>query len=373
MTQALSIGDVERLLADGSAGSRSTVASAVARMGDVPALSASQRQAWEDVVRVFARDAEMVVRAALAEEVKASNALPRDVAETLARDAIDVARPILGFSEALSEELLVELASMGGPEQQEAIAGRRSVPLPVSGALIAHAEAPAVARLAANEGAQIATSDFERMLERFAESWQVVQGVARRRQLPPSIAEKVIGLVARKLNVDLIKRHALPPAIAAKLIEHARDKTTAGYAAIIGRAESSRALARQMNQTGKLTPSAAIRSLCMGDQAFFEAAIAMRSSSNSSGLAADVVQAAIADPAGTALSSACQKAGLSPSQMPIVRAALKAIADTPFEGDPAVHMQRVISRVLTQVEDIGSETLDFLLAKLGTLQTENRA
>ena len=368
MTQALSIGDVERLLADGSAGSRSTVASAVARMGDVPALSASQRQAWEDVVRVFARDAEMVVRAALAEEVKASNALPRDVAETLARDAIDVARPILGFSEALSEELLVELASMGGPEQQEAIAGRRSVPLPVSGALIAHAEAPAVARLAANEGAQIATSDFERMLERFAESWQVVQGVARRRQLPPSIAEKVIGLVARKLNVDLIKRHALPPAIAAKLIEHARDKTTAGYAAIIGRAESSRALARQMNQTGKLTPSAAIRSLCMGDQAFFEAAIAMRS-----GLAADVVQAAIADPAGTALSSACQKAGLSPSQMPIVRAALKAIADTPFEGDPAVHMQRVISRVLTQVEDIGSETLDFLLAKLGTLQTENRA
>jgi hypothetical protein len=36
-------------------------------------------------------------------------------------------------------------------------------------------------------------------------------------------------------------------------------------------------------------------------------------------------------------------------------------------------MQRVISRVLTQVEDIGSETLDFLLAKLGTLQTENRA
>jgi uncharacterized protein (DUF2336 family) len=238
----------------------------------------------------------------------------------------------------------------------------------VSGALIANAEAPAVARLAANEGAQIEVGDFEHMLERFAESWQVVQGVARRRQLPPSIAEKVIGLVARKLNVDLIKRHSLPPAIAAKLIEHAREKTTAGYAAIIGRAESSRALARQMNQTGKLTPTAAIRSLCMGDQAFFEAAIAMRS-----GLAADVVQAAIADPAGTALSSACQKAGIQANQLPVVRAALKAIADTPFEGDPSAHMQRVISRVLTQVEDIGAETLDFLLAKLGTLQTENRA
>ncbi len=368
MTQALSLGDVERLLADGSPGSRSMVATAVARMGDVPALSASQREAWVDVVRVFARDAEMVVRAALAEEVKSSTSLPRDVAETLARDAIDVARPILGFSEALSEELLVELAAAGGPERQEAIAGRRSVSPPVSGALIANAEAPAVARLAANEGAQIEVGDFERMLERFAESWQVVQGVARRRQLPPSIAEKVIGLVARKLNVDLIKRHALPPAIAEKLIEHARDKTTAGYAAIIGRAESSRALARQMNQTGKLTPTAAIRSLCMGDQAFFEAALAMRS-----GLAADVVQAAISDPAGTGLSSACQKAGILANQLPVVRAALKAIADTPFEGDPSAHMQRVISRVLTQVEDIGSETLDFLLAKLGTLQTENRA
>jgi hypothetical protein len=106
----------------------------------------------------------------------------------------------------------------------------------------------------------------------------------------------------------------------------------------------------------------------MGDQAFFEAALAMRS-----GLAADVVQAAISDPAGTGLSSACQKAGILANQLPVVRAALKAIADTPFEGDPSAHMQRVISRVLTQVEDIGSETLDFLLAKLGTLQTENRA
>lgn len=368
MTQALSLGDVERLLADGSPGSRSVVASAVARMGEVPALSPGQREAWEDVVRMFARDAELVVRAALAEELKASAALPRDVAENLARDAVDVARPILGFSEVLPEELLVELAAMGGPELQEAIAGRRVVPSPVSGALIAHAGAPAVAKLAANEGAQIAVGDFERMLERFAESWQVVQGVARRRQLPPTIAEKVIGLVARKLNVDLIRRHSLPPAIAAKLIEHARDKTAAGYAAIIGRAESSRALARQMNQTGKLTPTAALRSLCMGDQAFFEAAVTMRS-----GLSAEVVQEALADPNGAGLSSACQKAGLPLSQMPVVRAALKAIADTPFEGDPGVHMQRVISRVLTQVDDIGSETLDFLLAKLGTLQTEARA
>ena len=122
MTQALRLGDVERLLADGSPGSRSVVASAVARMGEVRALSSSQREAWEHVVRVFARDAEMVVRAALAEEVKSSTSLPRDVAEMLARDAIDVARPILGFSEALSEELLVELAAEGGPERQEAIA-----------------------------------------------------------------------------------------------------------------------------------------------------------------------------------------------------------------------------------------------------------
>ncbi|MFM8681556.1 MAG: DUF2336 domain-containing protein [Alphaproteobacteria bacterium] len=123
-----------------------------------------------------------------------------------------------------------------------------------------------------------------------------------------------------------------------------------------------------MNQSGKLTPTAAIRSLCMGDQAFFEAA-----AHRDRGLGADAVQEAFADPAGTGLSSACQKAGIPLSQMPVVRAALKAIADTPFEGDPAAHMQRVISRVLTQVEDIGAETLDFLLAKLGTLQTENRA
>jgi hypothetical protein len=50
-----------------------------------------------------------------------------------------------------------------------------------------------------------------------------------------------------------------------------------------------------------------------------------------------------------------------------VRAALAVVAETEFDGGPddrPRHVRKVIERVLTQVEDMGADTLDYLLAKL---------
>ena len=61
------------------------------------------------------------------------------------------------------------------------------------------------------------------------------------------------------------------------------------------------------------------------------------------------------------------RTGMPADALAAIQAALAASAETPFDGQPedrSRRVQRVIERVLTQVEDVGADTLDFLLARL---------
>lgn len=371
MNQPLSLQDVERLLSDGSPHARAATATKVATLVDMPSLGAQQRRDLQVVLNLFARDAEIMVRAALAEQLKSSPNLPVELAARLARDAVEVATPILSSSEVLTDDILIEIVAAGDAGKQLAIAGRTTVSATVSEVLIEKGQEVAVARLASNDGAQIAEDGFERMLERFATSETVATGLANRQKLPPTIAEKVIARVSNRLSADLVARHALPERIADQLVDQAREKATAGYAAMVGEAEASRALARQMHQNGKLTSTIVLRSLCMGDLPFFEAAMSIKA-----GIPLASTQTLIHDVGGRGIKAITERAQLPSAFLPAVRAAIGAILETDYDGMPGDRvrfMKRVIERVLTQVEEVGAETLDYLLAKLSEPETQSAA
>ena len=105
----LSAEDVRRLSADPSPDARVETAAQVAQLLDLPGLSDGERTLAEEIVRIFVRDAEMRVRAALAEHLKASPRLPHELALALARDFAAVALPLLEFSVVLRAEDLVAL------------------------------------------------------------------------------------------------------------------------------------------------------------------------------------------------------------------------------------------------------------------------
>jgi uncharacterized protein (DUF2336 family) len=362
MTKTLSLNDVERLLADGTAHSRAVTAAKMASIVDTATLSAARRVELERVLRVFAGDAELIVRAALADHVKSSELVPLDIVASLARDAAAVAEPILSTSTLLTDELLVEIIADGDAAKQLAIAGRAGVSGTVSEALIENGDERAVTRLAANERAEIPESGFGRMLDRFANSASVAGSIANRVHLPPTIAARVIARVSELLSADLVARHALPERVAARLAEQAREQATVGYAALVGEAEASQSLARQMNDAGKLSPSVIVRAVCMGDLPFFEMALALRA-----GVPLASAQALIHDTGGRGLSALFERAKLPPSFLPVIRAATAAIGETAYDGLPGDrmrYMHRIIERVLTQVEEVGVETLDYLMERL---------
>ena len=82
----------------------------------------------------------------------------------LANDAIEVAKPLLEFSNVLSDDDLIDIISRQSEAHRVAIAGRPAVPERVGDAIVEHGGSPSVARLVKNENAELGASTLERLV-----------------------------------------------------------------------------------------------------------------------------------------------------------------------------------------------------------------
>lgn len=367
MAQHLSKDDVSRLLADPSPATRADLASKVAREFGAPALSASERMLAEEIIRVMARDAVVRVRQSLSENLKANPALPRDVALTMARDVEAVAIPILSVSQVLTDADLIEVVRTGTGEKQEAIAGRPVVPAGVAEALIETASEKAVAKLVANEGAELGEKSLGRVIDRFGDSEAVQEPLVHRAALPMTIAERLVAVVSDKLQTYLVTHHELPAQVAADLVLQSRERATVTLFTGESDAAALERLVAQLARNGRLTPSLMVRALCTGDIAFFEHAM-----SHLGTVPLTNARLLIHDAGRLGLKSLWDRAKLPAALLPACRIAVEVLRETPYDGeahDLERHRRRLIERILTQYEDLAPEDLEYLLAKLGDIMT----
>lgn len=275
----LGIQDVQRLLADPSPAARADTAAKVARAyanenDGGPALSATERELAQAIIAALARDAETMVRQALAEQLRDSPQLPRGVALRLARDVAEVATPLLQFSPVFSDTDLVELVQAVSPLHQTAIAGRSRVSATLAAALVTHAAEPAVAVLMGNRGAAVGSAMMERALERFPDSRALGEALARHPQLPPKFAARLIAQVSDAMREALIGRYQIPPAMAADTMMQLRERSLLG---LLGDGAEPPALAdlvADLQKRGQLTGTLLLRALAGGDLFFFEHGVA---------------------------------------------------------------------------------------------------
>lgn len=365
MTDQLSKRDVDRLLADPSPVTRAELAVKVAAGLNQPRLSETERQLAESIVRMMARDAAMRVRQALAENLKSAPNLPQDVALMLARDVEAVALPVLEASLVLTDGDLIELVRSGTPAKQTAIARRSEVPGAVADALADHGSEGAVAALVANRGAVLGDRALSKVVDRFGASPAVQEPLLSRPHLPVTVSERLVALVSDKLRDHLVAHHELPPALISDLVLQSRERATATLFAHDGDEADIERLVGQLHANGRLTPALLLRALCMGDIVFFEASLALLAK-----VPLTNARLLIHDAGRLGLKSIYDRTGLPPGLLPAVRIALDVACETGFDGGPGDrerHRRRMIERILTQYEDIGSEDLDYLLAKLSDL------
>jgi hypothetical protein len=89
-------------------------------------------------------------------------------------------------------------------------------------------------------------------------------------------------------------------------------------------------------------------------------------------VSAESAQVLVRDPSGKGLASLYQKAGLPARLLPVFRVAVDAVNSTGLDGgerDFERYRARVITRILSQCEDLAPGDLDYLVSKLGDMLT----
>jgi len=366
MTSSLSQADVARLLAEPSASVRAEVAAKLAAEIDNTQLTSAELELAHDIVRVMAKDVELAVRRALSHSLRSAVRLPHDVASRLARDVEAVALPILTDSPVLTEHDLVEIVGLGSAGKQAAIAGRPDVSEPIADALVNLGGEVAVAVLMGNAKAQIADASLDKAVDRFADSDRVKIGMVHRAHLPVTVAERLVVMVSEKLQHYLVSHHELPVSLATDIILQSRERATL-HLSLGSNVQELERMVRQMHRHQRLTPFMVLRALCLGDMAFFEIAMSVMAK-----VPATNARILIHDAGPNGLTSLYERSGMPARLLPAVRVAVDVVRGTEFDGgerDRERYRSRVITRILTQFEDLAQEDLDYLLDKLGDVLT----
>lgn len=291
------------------AGVAARVGAEAARIGGE--RRAQYRRITVDVMESLALDAAEKVRARLAEAVKdAANAPPeviRRVIEVLARDtAIEVAGPVLEYSQVLSDDFLVGIVQ--APRNAGAvtfISRRRGVSSRVSDAVASSGDDAAIAALLANESAQIREATLDRLIDMAPDKPGWHAPLVARPKLSAGHVGKLARFVASALVEELRKRTDLDDESSARLADAmSRRIEEEGARTTPASAERTRALA--MHGDGRLDELSLLEALTAGRRAFVMASLSVRSS-----LPESTVHSMMSSGNAKAVTALAWKAGLS--------------------------------------------------------------
>lgn len=119
---------------------------------------------YDEVLCQLAELVEVEARAHVAKLLAPLDRAPGMVVVKLANDKIEVAQPLLEFSNVLSDDDLIDIVSRQSEAHRVAIAGRPMVKDRVGEAIVQHGSAPSVGRLVRNPNAEISPAVLERLV-----------------------------------------------------------------------------------------------------------------------------------------------------------------------------------------------------------------
>ena len=274
----ISRADIDALIREPSAAMRSHIIEKIANTYDSGLLSASETTLANEIFRLLVRDTERKVRALLAERLKASMQVPHDIIWALANDKhYEVATPVLQCSQVLTEEDLITIvmATRDHPRLM-AIASRDSISKELAHTLVATHDAKVNKKLLSNRSVVLADATIQTIIDEFSRDNSVLEELVYHGGLSHAFAEKLFAVVADNMKKQLCKKYGLNKTLVEDATEAARETATLQFLTPWMSQQDINVLIEQMHRNGRLTNSAIIRSLCIGDLRFFETAIAKR-------------------------------------------------------------------------------------------------
>ncbi len=267
---------------------------------------------------VFARvldGADGDTRRRFAEHAADADWVSPELALRLAKDAPDVAEPVIAASPALGEPELRHLLEVGTAEHRAAVARRTDLPARTAEAVVDTGEPLALAALAGNGGADLPPPVLRRLVEASRTTVALRAPLARRSDLGAPLARLMAGWVGEPLRAELDRRFALDGAVEAD----------------IGPEDDADArLVRKLEAAGQLRPGFLLRTLREGRLGLFITALAALG-----GFTVAEARAGLRADTADLLARACTSAGVDRSVFPTILALVRGLNAGAPRGDAA--------------------------------------
>ena len=354
--------DIRRLVQAADEDERAEAAHKLCRSMERVDLDEVERAAAQKIIRLLAQDAAELVRRAMAVTLKASDLIPHDVARRLAADIDSIALPIIASSPVFTDEDLIEIVRAGSALRQTAVAGRARVSRDVAGVVAAEAAEQAVRTLVANDNADLSESALSVVVDRFAESAEVVTAMAYRQALPLHVTERLIERASDAVREHLINAHAIAPETAIRLAAFARERATIDLVDQAATTPDLTTFMAQLNARKALNASLLLRALARGQMAMFEHGLAELAHTPHSR-----AWLMIHDAGPLGLKAIYDRAGLPPRLFQACRSGVdtwKALSAEGADTSGEAFRQQMLERFLTQRPNVMRDDLAYLMERL---------
>jgi len=138
---------------------------------------------YDEVLCQLAELVEVEARAHVAKLLAPLERAPGTVVVKLANDDIEVARPLLAFSNVLSDDDLIDIIGRQSEQHRVAIAGRSSVTERVGEAIVDHGETTSVVTLVRNNNAEFDKATLEKLVVRATRDAEIAADLRGRSEI----------------------------------------------------------------------------------------------------------------------------------------------------------------------------------------------
>ncbi len=316
--ESVRIQELVALARDGSSAARTRL---VAGIGDLMFSETEppnerEREIATDILRHLVREAEVLVRRALALRLAREPKAPHELVLALAKDEIGVARTVLAECELLADADLIEIIHQRTLQHQLTIAMRQQVSETVSAALVSTGNPEVMRTLVENPNARIARRTFERLVEHSRKAESLQGPLVRRQDLDADLAARMYAWVSAALRRQIVLNFDVDP----KLLDEA-------LADSLRSANAAHAEQPEAHTASHDDPGVLLQLLRAGEIAMFEALLARKA-----GLRLTLARRAFYEPGGRPLAIACKAIGVEKAHF----AAIFLLARQARPGDKSV-------------------------------------
>jgi len=189
---------------------------------------------YDEVLCQLAELVEVEARTHVAKLLAPLERAPGNVVAKLANDEIQVAAPLLEFSNVLSDDDLIDIVANQSEAHRVAIAGRNNVPERVGDAIVEHGAGPSVVRLVRNAQAELGKEALHKLVARASTDKELATDLRGRSDIDWNSMRSEIGVAGQKV-LDTLGAQVRPldPVTADKVnqVVYNRMRNRAGFSA----------------------------------------------------------------------------------------------------------------------------------------------